>query len=605
MLDEKEEVKKQENAIVEIEVAEIPENGEEKITNVIEISEMSMEDLILEMNHFSENGNILSVSKRAEEVRSLFYQKLKQIQKEEVVEDITETEESTKTEEKLEKSPLHPTEVSFRKAYNKFKSEKAKHRKVKQDQEQTNLEEKRQIIEKIDTLTTQEESIKKTFEQFRVLQDKWKSIGYVPITENNNLWQSYHHHVELFYDYIKLNRDLRDLDFKRNLEEKTIICEKAEVLKAEKSLNKMHESLQELHEHWKNIGPVEKEQRDVIWDRFQTATKVLHKKRNNYFLHKKQETDKKLKEKNGICELIDNLTNEMPTSHNAWQKLIAECRKLEEKWKTIGRLSKKDNTKAWHNLRTALNNFYEKKNDFYKNRKQDTVNVIATKTTICEKAEALQDNTNWKETSQQLIQLQEDWKNAGFLPNHLTNKLWKRFKTACNTFFNGKKAHFKDLDKAKEGNLKAKQNLLKEVEKFIPTEDGKADFKTLNGFTKEWKKYGFVPRNKQSIEQDFEKTINKHYDGIKLDQKEIAKEKFKNKITAINGNQSKLVREQELIRTKIDDVKKIITQYENNISFFGKSRSNESLKKEVENKIESEQKEVEDLKERLKIIAQH
>ena len=153
MLDEKEEVKKQEDAIVEIEVAEIPENGEEETTNVIEISEMSMEDLILEMNRFSENGNILSQSKKAEDVRSLFYQKLKQIQKEEVVEDITETEESTKTEEKLEKSPLHPTEVSFRKAYNKFKSEKAKHRKVKQDQEQTNLEEKRRIIEEIDNLT--------------------------------------------------------------------------------------------------------------------------------------------------------------------------------------------------------------------------------------------------------------------------------------------------------------------------------------------------------------------------------------------------------------------------------------------------------------------
>ena len=141
----------------------------------------------------------------------------------------------------------------------------------------------------------------------------------------------------------------------------------------------MHESLQELHEHWKNIGPVEKEKRDAIWDRFQTATKVLHKKRNHYFLHKKQEADKKSEEKNGICELIDNLTNEIPTSHNAWQKLITECRELEEKWKTIGRLSKKDNAKAWNNLRTALNGFYEKKNDFYKNRKQDAVMLLQQK----------------------------------------------------------------------------------------------------------------------------------------------------------------------------------------------------------------------------------
>jgi len=597
---EKKEMKKPKEAVVEIEEVEIPTNGEliVEINQEIDLSDFSIEDLIREMNRFSENENILSLSKKAEEVRSLFYQKLKQIQKEEVDEEDTETE-------KPKKSSLHPTEVSFRKAYNKFKGEKSKHRKIKQAQEQTNLEEKRRIIDEIDNLTTQEESTKKTFEQFRVLQDKWKSIGYVPISENNNLWQNYHHHVELFYDYIKLNRDLRDLDFKRNFEEKTMICEKAEALKTENSLNKMHEILQELHEHWKNIGPVEKEQRENVWERFQNATKALHKKRNDYFLHKKQESDKNLAEKYNICKAIDNLTNENPTSHQLWQKLIEECKVLNEKWRTMGRLNKKDNTKAWNNLRASLNNFYKNKNDFYKNKKENTEKVIATKTVICEKAESFKENTDWKETTQKLIKLQEDWKNAGFSPNHLTSQLWKRFKTACNGFFNAKKAHFKNLDKAKEQNLLVKKALLKEVEKFSPSDDGKTDFKTLNNFSKEWNKCGFVPIKKQSIEQDFEKLINKYYDVIKLDKKEISKEKFINKITAINGNQSKLIKEKEIIKTKMDDIKKIISQYENNISFFGKSKSNDSLKKEVENKIETKQKEVETLKEKLKIIAQH
>jgi hypothetical protein len=219
--------------------------------------------------------------------------------------------------------------------------------------------------------------------------------------------------------------------------------------------------------------------------------------------------------------------------------------------------------------------------------------------------EALKESTDWKETTQKLIKLQEDWKNSGFAPKQISDKLWKRFKTACNGFFNDKKAHFKDLDKTKEQNLLAKQKVLKEVEKFSPSNDGKKDFKTLNNFSKEWKKCGFVPFKKQSIDQDFEKLLNKHYDVIKLEKKDIEKEKFINKITAINGNQSRLIKEKEIIKTKMDDVKKIITQYENNISFFGKSKSNDSLKKEVENKIESSQKEVELLKEKLKIIAQH
>ncbi|MEC8853200.1 MAG: DUF349 domain-containing protein, partial [Bacteroidota bacterium] len=190
-------------------------------------------------------------------------------------------------------------------------------------------------------------------------------------------------------------------------------------------------------------------------------------------------------------------------------------------------------------------------------------------------------------------------------PKQKTDKIWNRFKSACNGFFNAKKVHFKDLDKAKEENLKAKQTLLKEVEKFSPSEDGKADFEILTNFSKEWRKCGFVPRNKQSIEQDFEKIMNKHFDTIKLDKNAISKEKFINKITAINGNQSKLEKEKELIRLKIDEQKKIITQYENNISFFGKSKSNDTLKKEVENKIESAEKEVDILKEKLKIINRH
>lgn len=591
----KEKVKKQKDTIVEIEVSEIPENKEEKTTNVIELAEISMEDLILGMKHLSENKNILAVSKRAEEIRVIFYQQLKQINKE-VAEKITKSEGKTK------KSTLHPLEVEFKQAFNKFKREKHKYRKEKEEQEEKNLKLKKQIIEDIDNLTKQEESIKKTFEQFRALQDKWKNTGHVPIIENNNIWQSYHHHVEIFYDYIKINNDLRDLDFKRNLQEKIELCEKAEVLINEKSLNKMHDSLQELHEHWKNIGPVEKGQREVVWERFQIATKLLHKKRNDYFLLKKENDNKKLKAKNSICKKIDNLTQNPPNQHKDWKNLIIECRRLEEKWKVLGRLKKKDNKIAWNNLRNSLDNFYQKQNSFYKDKKEQSKKVIKKKAAICEKAEDLKNSTNWKNTTQQLIKLQEDWKNAGVSPKQKTDKIWKRFKSACNEFFNTKKAHFKDLERVKEDNLKAKQMLLKEVKKFNPSDDGKSDFKTLNNFSEQWKKCGFVSFKKQSIEKDFEKLINKHYNTIKMDKNEISKVKFINKITAINGNQVKLEKEKESIKIKIDEQNKILTQYKNNISFFGKSKSNDLLKKEVVAKINTVEKEIAILKEKQKII---
>lgn len=515
-------------------------------TTTVNNSALSMDEIITRIENLSENENPYSVSKEIEELKSLFYSKLKTEQKEEITEievKETETEEGT-TEEEVKKS-LHPLEVKFKQSFGKYKKIKFEYRKQREEQEQNNLKIKLQIIKDIDKLTQEDESIKKTFEHFKILQKQWKATGYVPQIENNNLWQSYHHHVELFYDYIKLNNDLRDLDFKRNLEEKTAICEKAEALLNENSLNKMHESLQELHEHWKNIGPVQREIKEEIWERFQKISRTLNKKRNDYFIQKKDEESKKIEQKNNICSEIEILSKSEVNSHSAWQKLTSKCIDLETKWKSIGRLNKSDNKIAWKNLRTALNNFYNSKNEFYKKKKEENKSIIATKLAIAEKAEALQNSTDWKETGSKLIKLQEQWKNSGFASKQVSEKIWKRFKTACKLFFDAKKTHYKGLDNVKEQNLKAKQNLLKEIEKF------------------------------------------------------------KSKIAVINGNEIKLNKEKEMIRAKIDDVKKIIIQYENNISFFGKSKRNNSLKKQVEDKIESAQKEVENLKEKLKIINRH
>jgi len=567
-------------------------------------ADLSIDELISKIDLLAENENPYTVSKEVEVLKSIFYLKLKSETKVEKEEEkiIDSTEEETSEESPKEERTLHPHEIKFKQAYGKYKKIKFEYRKNREKEEEENLKIKKTIIEDIDKLTEEDESIKKTFEHFRILQEQWKNTGHVPQTENNGLWQSYHHHVELFYDYIKLNNDLRDLDFKRNLEEKTAICEKAEALLNEKSFNKMHDNLQELHEHWKNVGPVKRELREELWERFQNISKTLNKKRNDYFLSKKEKDKEKLSNKNTICKKIDELTTETISSHNKWQELTNQCNELEVEWKNIGRLNKTENTLAWKNLRATLNNFYHKKNAFYKQKKEAGNTILKVKIGICEKAESLQESTDWQGTGNKLIKLQDEWKNAGFSPADQSNKIWKRFKAACDTFFDARKAHYKTQDKEKEACYKEKAELLKELNSFKSTSDSKVDIKQLKEFGNKWKVLGHVPRNKMKINDEFFSLINSKFEELGLSKKALAIEQYKNKLDSIKGNDKALNSEKQFLRGKIDNLKKDIAQYENNMSFLGNNKGTEPLRKQVELQITKANTEIENLKQKLQIL---
>ena len=564
--------------------------------------ELSIEELIVKIDLLAEDENPYSVSKEIEEIKSLFYLKLKADTKDK--EDITV--ESTNKEEEArveEEKTLHPLEIKFKKTYGEYKKKKFEFRKNREKEERENLKIKKEIIEDIDKLTQEEESIKKTFENFRILQDKWRSTGNVPQTENNNLWQSYHHHVELFYDYIKINNDLRDLDFTRNLEEKTTIYKKAEALINEKSFNKAHHTLQELHEHWKNVGPVKRELREELWARFQNISRILNKKRNDYFLKKKEEDKKKLTNKNTICKKIDDLTLEIISSHNKWQETTNQCNELETEWKNIGRLNKVDNTIAWKNLRASLNNFYNKKNAFYKQKKEEGNIALTAKISICEKAEILQNSTDWQGAGNKLIALQTQWKNTGFTPAEKSNKLWKRFKAACDIFFNARKAHYKAKDKEKEACFKEKTKLLKEVKEFKTTTDSKIGIEQLKEFSNKWKTLGHVPIKKIKINEEFFALINSKFETLGLSKKALATEQYKNKISSLKGNDKAVSNEKQFLREKIDTLKKETAQYENNMSFLGINKGTEPLRKQVEKQISIANDEIDALKQKLQLLS--
>ena len=572
---------------------------------IVNNTDLEIEQVIEKIETLTNDQNPYSVSKEIEELKSIFYIKLKEKTKTQEITILKEAPTAEKSDYSLEKNKentLHPLEIDFKSSYGKFKKLKFEFRKKREGQELDNLKTKQQIIDDIDQLTQEDESVKKTFEHFRILQEQWKKTGHVPESENNNLWQSYHHHVELFYDYIKLNNDLRDLDFKRNLEEKTSICEKAEALLNEKSFNKMHSTLQELHEHWKNVGPVNREIREELWERFQNISKTLNKKRNDYFLKEKEKDKTKLINKEEICRKITALTSETLTSHKSWEEKTSQCSSLEKEWKDVGRLNKAENSIAWKSLRTVLNSFYDKKNTYYKQKKEEAKSVLKVKIVICEKSEELQNSTDWQETGRQLISLQNDWKNAGFSNADQSNRIWKRFKAACDTFFNSRKEYYKAMDNEKEMALKDKEEILLKLKEFKSSANSKDDIKQLKEFSNKWKKVGHIPREKMKINDDFFNIINDKFEELGLSKKVLAEEQYKNKVSSIKGNDKAISSEKQFLRLKIDSLKKEISQYENNISFFGKNKGTEPLRKQVEEKITKVNTEIETLKQKLQIL---
>ena len=573
------------------------EKQEKKVTE-INYNSLSIEDLIEEHEQLLVTEKPYSVSKQIDEIKVCFYKKLHSLNNSEKESE----EEETETDSEKQEKTLHPLEIKFKQVHNKYRKLKSEFRKNREQDEEKNLKIKQQIIVDIDLLIKEEESIKTTFEKFRTLQNKWKNTGNVPLKENNNLWQSYHHHVEMFYDYIKINNDLRDLDFKRNLEQKTLICEKSEKLLTEKSINSAFDTLQELHEHWKNIGPVVRELREEIWNRFQVASREINKKKNDYF-HKKQAIRKNnLKIKSEICKQIIRLSTPLADNHNQWVKLTKELKVLSEKWKKAAPIEKEDLKKSWSEFREINNEFFQNKSAFYKNKKEAISTNLQIKVSICEKAEALSNSTQWNDTGKTLIKLQEQWKNSPFVPNNTSSPIWKRFRKACDTFFNARKGHYKKLDQEKEVNLKEKVAVLKKVNLFSVSDDAKKDIVNLKKFSKQWNSIGFIARDSMKINDEFNKLISSLYNKLKIDKSEKENIQFLAKTESLKGNKQQLDKEKDFIRKQIESVNKVISQYENNISFFGYGKGTESMKGEVMKKIDNSKKEIETLKDKLSTL---
>jgi len=506
------------------------------------------------------------------------------------------------------RSWVDPLEARVKHLLEKYREKKTDFNRVQEAEKYDNLKKKYDIIDRIKELVNREESINKTFQEFRFLQNEWHSIGVVPQNALKDLWENYHHNVEIFYDYIKINKELRDLDLKKNLELKVQLCEKAEELLLEPNAVNAFRFLQDYHNQWREIGPVPPESKNEIWERFKEATSQINKRHHEYFEKQKDDQHKNFEAKITLCEEVEAINLLEIANFKDFDEKAEKVVALQKMWRTLGYAPKKQNNKVYQRFRDACDSFFEKKRGFYASNKETQQNNLQRKIELCIQAEALQDSTDWKATSDALIRLQKDWKEIGPVPRKQSEKCWKRFRKACDHFFNRKTEHFAELDTSYEDNLKAKLAVIEELEQFEPGADVQAAFDRLKEIQRKWTEIGFVPFSmKDEITIRYRNVLNKEFDKLKIGDEDKSILKYKSKLDNLKVNPKasrKLRNERDKFFTRIKQLESDIVLWENNIGFFTKSVNADTMIREVEEKISNAKKMIKTLEEKVKMIDQ-
>ena len=576
-------------------------NGEEHEVDLSEkYSAFSKEELVNEIESIVNNDDIEYIRKHIGYIKAAF----RKILKEENLEKFEKNLDSEKESEKAEAED--PLKIRFDKAFELYKEKKTVYDQTLEKQKHDNLAAKEKILEDLRNLIDSDEELKRTYDTFRELQEKWKNIGPVPQNAKSTLWNNYHFLVEKFFDKVKINKELKDLDLKKNLEAKTELCEKAEELLLESSITKSFQQLQKLHEAWKETGPVTKDKKDEIWERFKAATDKLNKRRSEYYQNLREEQEKNYSAKLVLCEKAEAILEEKPDSPRKWQENSEKINELFRVWKTIGFAPRKVNNEVWNRFRTALDTFFKNKKEFFKAYKEQQNENYNQKVNLCMQAEALKDSEDWKNTTDQLIALQKEWKQIGPVPAKLSNKIWKRFRAACDEFFNRKADFYANINQRQNENLEKKLNLIEKVKTYDYSDDNNKNLEVLKSFQREWMEIGHVPiKEKDRVQSEFRKAIDQQFENLNISKKVKNTMAFRNKIENVKDNQNAgniISKERSFIINKINNLQNDINLWENNIGFFASSKKADVLKSEFQQKIDKAKQEIEILEEKLKIL---
>lgn len=497
-------------------------------------------------------------------------------------------------------------ESIFKQLYKKHKDQKTSYNKQIENEKLDNLKVKYQIIEEIKVLVSSKEKINKTYQDFRELQQRWREVGPVPQTEVAKLWQTYHHHVEMFYDILKLNKESRDLDLKKNLEEKTRLCDRAEELLLEPLVTKAFQKLQDLHTQWREIGPIPNDKQEEVWERFKSITSTINKKHQEYFDGLKQEQENNLEAKTMICEKAEEIINIIAKTPRDWEEKTNELLELQKLWKTIGAVPKKMNVRIFNRFKESCDTFFANKKEFFRHLKEDQNNNLQLKIELCMQVESLKDNTDWRKTTDEIINLQKKWKETGPVPSKHSDLVWKRFRTACDFFFQKKESFMSTIADVEKENLRLKNELIDNINSFTPGEDSNENINKLKSFQNDWTQIGHVPiKNKDDVQKRFREAINRQFSSLKLDKSKIDIMQFKNRVEGYMQEEKpkdKMFNEKTKIYDRIKSLEADLNLLENNIGFFAKSKNADSLIKDFRDKIEKAKSEINQYKDKLKII---
>lgn len=559
---------------------------------------MSMENLVGELQRLIRNEKVQAIRKHVDSIKDEFnlkFQDFIEQKKEDFV---------ANGGNEIDFRYNSVTKRQFNEVYSDYKEKRNQYYKNLEKSHKENLAYRLELIENLKGLVNVEEDMNTTYKAFKEIQENWRNAGPVPRAEYNNVWRTYHHHIEIFYDFLHLNRELRDLDFKHNLEEKLKIVDRAEALAVEPDLNKAFRELQVLHKIWKEeIGPVGKEHREEVWERFSNATKAIHERRQEYFKELDKLSEKNLEKKNEIIAEIVQLSENVGNNHRVIQKQIKQLEELRELFFKAGKVPQKDNEKTWSSFKNAVRSFNRNKNAFYKNLKKDQQDNLDKKRALLEIAVSLKDSEDFDTTTNEMKRIQSEWKKIGHVPRKYSDKLWEEFKGACNHYFDRLHASKNDSYKEEVENLNKKESILTKLKEFKLSGKKESDIKAIQKMLEEWKVIGHVPFKQKNINQKFNKIIDALFNKLNISPQESELLKYGNKIQKLKEDDNQEIaihKERSFIKKKIEESKNEIRQLENNLQFFSDDSENNPLVQDVRNRVEKHKEALDSWKTKLK-----
>ena len=579
--------------------AEDKDNERRHVITLLDYHAMTMENLVGELQRLVKNEKAQAIKKHVDGIKHEFdlkFQEFLEHKKEEFI---------ANGGNEIDFHYNSVTKRQFNEVFGEYREKRDQYYKNLEKSLKDNLTIKLGLIDELKGLMNVEEDINSTYNHFKKIQESWRNTGPVPRGNYNDVWRTYHHHTERFYDFLHLNRELRDLDFKHNLVEKLKIVVRAEELTTEPDLNKAFREIQLLHKIWKeDIGPVGKDHREEVWGRFSVATKELHRRRQEYFKDLEKSYEGNLEIKNKIIEDISTIANSVSNNHRGLQQQVKNIEAYRDLFFRAGKVPQAVNEDTWSRFKEAVRSFNRNKNAYYKSLKKEQQENLDKKRTLLDKANVLKESDDWETVTPQMKRIQSDWKNIGHVPRKYSDKIWNEFKTACNHYFDRLHALKNETQKEESANFDLKNDLLERLKTFQLTGEKGKDLENIQAFIKEWKSIGNVPYNKRNINSKFNKIIDALFKKLDINQQQAEILKYGDKLQELvdSGDERGLNNERVFIRRKIDESHSEIRQLENNLQFFSNASENNPLFKDVVKNIEKQKHSLEHWKSKLQRI---